>query len=544
MATSRGRELLLALGIAALALPAGRGGSQTPLGGEILLNEHTIGQQLWPTAAMGESGSFVVVWHGAPSDGSDTAVFARLFDEGGAPRGGQFQVNEATLGRQEYGDVAAARDGSFVVVWQTRAGDYADYALSGRRFRADGTPLGPEFTVNNESGTMGHPRVEIGADGGFMVVWMRFPDEDDDPDGENVSDIRGRAFDASAQPLGPEFQVNTFTPRGQYSPELAAAPEGGFLAVWEGYSGVPPGFRRVFGRRFGASGKALGDELTVSSEEIEHSIQPTVAADGRGFTVVWTSWEGMELDIVSRRLDEAGSPRGPEMVVNAYTTGTQAAPAVAADAVGNVVFAWGSNGQDGDDTGVYARYLDCHQEPLGGELQVNTYTTGFQGGARVAAAGGDFVVVWQSHYGQDGSANGVFGRRFRGATDCGHFFALPPCRLVDTRQPEGPGGGPPLAANSTRELTLAGSCGVPADARAVAVNVTTLQQTHAGNLRLHPAGAPAPLASTINFEAGRTRANNALARLGAGGTLAVRCDMPGAAAGSTHLLLDVFGYFK
>jgi hypothetical protein len=91
---------------------------------------------------------------------------------------------------------------------------------------------------------------------------------------------------------------------------------------------------------------------------------------------------------------------------------------------------------------------------------------------------------------------------------------------------------------------VAGLCGIPADARAVAINATVATPGADGNLRLFPAGEPVPLASTLNFAAGRTRANSALATLGAGGQLAVSCDMPVAPAGAAHLVLDVFGYFK
>ena len=118
---------------------------------------------------------------------------------------------------------------------------------------------------------------------------------------------------------------------------------------------------------------------------------------------------------------------------------------------------------------------------------------------------------------------------------------MPPCRLADTRDPAGASGGPALAANTTRAFPVAGLCGVPEGVSAVAVNVTVVAPTAAGNLRLFPAGAPAPNASTINFPEGRTRANNAVLPLGADGKIAVQCDM---AVGTTHFLLDVTGYFR
>ncbi len=52
------------------------------------------------------------------------------------------------------------------------------------------------------------------------------------------------------------------------------------------------------------------------------------------------------------------------------------------------------------------------QNPVGGEFQVNTYTTSGKRSASVAmGADGDFVVVWGS-FSQDGDGSGVFGQRF------------------------------------------------------------------------------------------------------------------------------------
>jgi hypothetical protein len=53
-----------------------------------------------------------------------------------------------------------------------------------------------------------------------------------------------------------------------------------------------------------------------------------------------------------------------------------------------------------------------------------------------------------------------------------------------------------------------------------------------------------PTASTINFAANHVRANNAIIPLGSAGQVGVRCDMPPGSTGSTHFLMDVFGYFK
>jgi uncharacterized repeat protein (TIGR03803 family) len=121
------------------------------------------------------------------------------------------------------------------------------------------------------------------------------------------------------------------------------------------------------------------------------------------------------------------------------------------------------------------------------------------------------------------------------------FHTLTPCRIADTRNPAGPLGGPALAANASRTFNVTGACGVPTTARVVSINVTITQPTAAGDLRLYPAGTVLPLVSTINYRTGQTRANNAVASLGTGGGVSVRCDQ---ASGTVQFILDVNGWFE
>jgi hypothetical protein len=120
------------------------------------------------------------------------------------------------------------------------------------------------------------------------------------------------------------------------------------------------------------------------------------------------------------------------------------------------------------------------------------------------------------------------------------FYTAIPCRLVDTRDPAR-GGPAPLVAGEDAVFELAGRCGVPASARVLSLNVTVTAPTSAGHLRLYPAGRARPLASTINFAAGQTRANNAVVALDAVGRLCVYVGLP---QGTTHVVLDTTGYFE
>lgn len=125
-----------------------------------------------------------------------------------------------------------------------------------------------------------------------------------------------------------------------------------------------------------------------------------------------------------------------------------------------------------------------------------------------------------------------------GPTD---FYTLSPCRLIDTRDPPSPLGGPALDAGSDRTFVVINTCGVPSTAKAISLNIAITQPTSPGNLRLHPGGSPVPTVSSINYASGQTRSNNAVAVLNASGEIAV---FVGQVSGTVHLILDVNGYFE
>jgi hypothetical protein len=121
-----------------------------------------------------------------------------------------------------------------------------------------------------------------------------------------------------------------------------------------------------------------------------------------------------------------------------------------------------------------------------------------------------------------------------------NYFTVTPCRLIDTRNANGPYGGPVLSANTTRSFVATGQCGVPVGAQAVAVNLTVVQAVCRGSLSLGPTGAPISGISAINFADGRARTNNATVALSGTGSFDV---FAGLECGATDLVLDVLGYY-
>lgn len=102
---------------------------------------------------------------------------------------------------------------------------------------------------------------------------------------------------ALAQPVSAQapgrsaiFPVNAYTTGQQGAPDVASAPDGSFVVVWES-SGQEPGQYAgtgVYARRFDALGVALGDEFLVNEYTFLDQGLPRVATDSSGnFIVIW-----------------------------------------------------------------------------------------------------------------------------------------------------------------------------------------------------------------------------------------------------------------
>lgn len=118
------------------------------------------------------------------------------------------------------------------------------------------------------------------------------------------------------------------------------------------------------------------------------------------------------------------------------------------------------------------------------------------------------------------------------------FYTLEACRLVDTRTTAA------MVPGVPRLFDVTGLCGIPATAKAVSINLTTVTPTAAGFIILFPSGVAAPMTSAINFPAGATRANNAIVALSPDGTGRIQALAGMIGAGAVHLIVDVNGYFE
>jgi hypothetical protein len=98
---------------------------------------------------MNAAGNFVVAWDGDPNLASLDDIHARLYEPNGAPLGEQFAVNTTTAGPQCYPQVAKNDQREFVIVWDSKIDpNVNEREIFGQRFNNLGEPLGDEFQVN------------------------------------------------------------------------------------------------------------------------------------------------------------------------------------------------------------------------------------------------------------------------------------------------------------------------------------------------------------------------------------------------------------
>jgi hypothetical protein len=113
-----------------------------------------------------------------------------------------------------------------------------------------------------------------------------------------------------------------------------------------------------------------------------------------------------------------------------------------------------------------------------------------------------------------------------------------PCRIADTRNPNGPFGGPIMQGAATRSFTVPASpCGVPVSAAAYSLNATVVPSKTLSYLTIWPAGSAQPYVSTLNSLDGSVLANAAIVPAGTNGGISVFVTDP------THVILDINGYF-
>jgi hypothetical protein len=433
--------------------------SGTPLAGEFQVNSYSPGYQQNSSVAADAAGDFVVAWQSPGQDGSSEGVFARRFSSVGTALAVEFLINSATASYQYSPSLAAGEDGDFVVAWTGK--DAVFMGVFARRFSQTGAPVASEFQVNSYiSGFERYQDLAVDGDGDIVVVWESEADGSSTgvsarlflvpsptltvtptptrtptlsatptrtltptPTRSPTSTITSTPTPLAPSALGTEFQVNTYVNDYQKLPSIDGRGTGQFLVTWQSNQEDGASYG-IFARRFGADASPQGGAFQAHTYTLGSQIAGSVAVEGDGdFVIVWESDRYGDRGVFSRRFASTGVAQGGEIQVNSYTVREQRDAAVAMLSSGGFVVVWESLTQDGsaDAEAVRARRFDSAGTAIGGEIAVNTFTSGSQRDVAIGTAGtGQFVVVWVSAPAgpgptpapQDGQGAGLFGRIF------------------------------------------------------------------------------------------------------------------------------------
>ncbi len=143
-------------------------------------------------------------------------------------------------------------------------------------------PLGPQFQINSyTTNDQGDVHVAAAADGIFVVVWTSRGSFGTD---SSYTSIQGQRYASDGATLGAQFQINSYTTLAQHSPSVAAAPNGDFVVAWESFrsSGTDTSFASIQGQRYASNGAVLGGQFQVNSYTTDYQRDPALAVSPNG----------------------------------------------------------------------------------------------------------------------------------------------------------------------------------------------------------------------------------------------------------------------
>jgi Ca2+-binding RTX toxin-like protein len=406
----------------------------TPLINPTVIGETNAGAQFAPAIAALPGSTYVITW----LDDQRGGIYAQRYDASGAPIGTEFRVD--TPGSNLlFPSVAALSDGGFVIAWQNGVFNSAD--IHARRYDSTGAPVGNEFTVNsNLANEQLDVRVIGLTNGGFLFTW-------DTIAGDKYQDINARLYNATGDPLGPEFLLNTTTTDSQGIPSVAPLAGGGFVATWQSVFPAGAAHTVLMGQRFGSDGSKLGSEFQVNTNTTNSPTGDDIATLSDGsFVISWIDPVPMNGGgrIVARHYDAGGNALGGEITIFSKASAAFGNTAVTALADGGYLVAWTS--RNAPTNQMSAQAMGANDQPVDGPFDVSAssqFESVLYPDGAATLANGHVVFAWDGP--STNTSEDVYFRMF-------DFSASPP-------PPANGGPGPDTLNGTTGPDTLKGMGG-------------------------------------------------------------------------------------
>jgi len=222
-------------------------------------------------------------------------------------------------------------------------------------------------------------------------------------------------------PTGPVYLLNTRPLNPQERPKIVPLSDGGWVAVFTGYSIAGPGspaLQVIRARRFNAAGAPTGPDFDVNNSPAGapgtfpflSGFVVGAGPDGR-FAVSWVFAETFGDTIRFRSFTGAGAPVAPDRIV-ATETSLSGPSSLAFDSAGRVLLLWSVVSLDPE---VKARLLRPNGTFLGPVFSPQSAASGaydepFCGS--VARVGNSWLITWAAQK-LDSGPSAVFLRRFQ-----------------------------------------------------------------------------------------------------------------------------------
>ena len=163
----------------------------------------------------------VVVAYPAPDATSVDEIYIQLFNSDGTVSGVPIHVNQTIQNSQIRPVITPLEGGRFLVTWEgsdALGGDTSASAVYGRIFRSDGSSIGDEFQLNQNTAGNQFQATSIATDYGFLSMW------------QSQSAVIVRAFDADGSPLGGERVISALNSMPQ---DLMRLSDGRVGVLWK-----------------------------------------------------------------------------------------------------------------------------------------------------------------------------------------------------------------------------------------------------------------------------------------------------------------------
>ena len=260
------------------------------VGGETHVNTTTASSQYLPVVAHLTDGSYVISWTSYDQDGSNSGVYLQHFSAAGAKIGGELLANTTTKGDQAYSAITGLADGGWVVTWIDANLVIGNQEVMAQRYSNAGAKLGGQFIVNDTTVTdtvnISREGIDVALlnDGTYVVTWTSSQGP-----GSSVFMQRVNTAPGTLHKYGVETQVNTSVSSLSDAASVTALSDGGYVVVWESASGDASGYGILY-QRYDALGHAIGVESAVNTTTLDDQSHPDVSALANGgFVVTWTS---------------------------------------------------------------------------------------------------------------------------------------------------------------------------------------------------------------------------------------------------------------